>query len=167
VTLTALRLRPELLTAEAFGPFGDVIEMREGESRPINNNTCQRWDHVAGLDVTQVGGAPLLSMFRAQAATLPLSIPLLERHPLSSQAFVPLSVRPFLVVVAPAGDRVKHKDIRAFLTASGQGVNYAAGVWHAPLIALGEASDFVVIGRAGPETNCDFHHFAKPVTLAP
>jgi ureidoglycolate lyase len=167
VTSAPLRLRPELLTAEAFRPFGDVIEMREGESRPINNNTCLRWDHVAGLDITQVGGAPLLSLFRAQPVTLPLTVPLLERHPLSSQAFVPLSPRPFLVVVAPPGDGVTPAAIRAFLTASGQGVNYAAGVWHAPLLALGEASDFVVIGRAGPEANCDFHHFAEPVILAP
>ena len=166
MTLSPLNIRPKLLTAESFAPFGDVIEMREGASRLING-TCLRWDHVASLDITRNGGAPLLSLFRAQAVALPLAIPLLERHALSSQAFVPLSPRPFLVVVAPPADDVKPAAIRAFLTASGQGVNYAPGVWHAPLLALGETSDFAVIGRAGPEENCDFFHFDALVILAP
>ncbi|GGE41308.1 ureidoglycolate lyase [Agaricicola taiwanensis] len=160
-----LQIRPTPLTREAFAPFGDVIEMQPGGGYAINGGTSWRWDDVAALDLTREGGQPLLSLFRTEPCQLPLTIAFLERHPLSSQAFVPLSQRPFLVVVAPPGEQIKPSDIRAFLTAPGQGVNYAAGVWHHPLLALHSSSDFAVLGRRGPDENCDLHHFDHPITL--
>lgn len=75
---------------------------------------------------------------------------MMERHPLGSQAFIPLDDRPYLVVVAPAGDLDESK-IRAFVTRGWQGVNYAKGVWHHPLLALGKVSDYIVVDRGGGE----------------
>jgi ureidoglycolate lyase len=160
------RLRPEPLTRQAFAAFGDVVEMRQGMGHAINGGTSWRWDDAAMLDLTGAGGRPMLSLFRTQPATLPMPITLLERHPLSSQTFLPLSAHPFLVVVAPAGDVVREQDIKAFRTAPGQGVNYAAGVWHHPLIALDQVSDFAVVGRAAGDENCDFFEFSHPILLA-
>jgi ureidoglycolate lyase len=84
---------------------------------------------------------------------------MVERHPLSSQAFVPLSRLPFLVVVARPGDVPRADDLRAFVTNGRQGVNYARGTWHHPLIAFDESGDFLVIDRGGPGADCDEVHF--------
>ncbi len=58
---------------------------------------------------------------------------------------MPLGDRPFLAVVAAPGEAPRPEDIRAFLSNGRQGVNYRRGVWHHPLLVLGEAADFVVI----------------------
>ncbi len=147
------------LTREAFEPFGDVIETTGAECRIVNEGSARRFHDLAAIDVAAGGGRPLLSIFRARPVAPPLPIRLMERHPLGSQAFVPLSPRPFLVVVAPPGDAVAPGELRAFLTAPGQGVNYRRGVWHHPLLALGEESDFLVVDRGGPGANCDVLRF--------
>jgi ureidoglycolate lyase len=84
---------------------------------------------------------------------------LIERHALGSQAFMPLALRRFLVVVAAAGPAPAPSQLRCFVARPGQGVNYAAGTWHHPLIALDEGGDFLVIDRAGPNAaaDCDEH----------
>jgi ureidoglycolate lyase len=80
---------------------------------------------------------------------------MMERHPLASQAFVPMSGRPYLVVVAPAGAPPRVEDLKVFLARGDQGVNYATGVWHHPLLALEGVCDFLVVDRSGPGHNCD------------
>jgi ureidoglycolate lyase len=147
-----LPLRLEALTREAFAAFGDVIEAASAaQTYAINAGTTTRFHDLARIDADRDGGRPVLSLFRAQPRELPFVITQLERHPLGSQAFVPLSQRPYLVVVAegPAGTP------RAFLARDGQGVNYRAGTWHHPLLALEAVSDFLVVDRAGPGDNCD------------
>lgn len=142
----------EPLTREAFAPFGDVIEAASAaRTYAINAGTTTRFHDLASIDTEREGGRPLLSLFRAQPRELPFAVTMLERHPLGSQAFVPVSKQPYLVVVAEAPDAVP----RAFLARDGQGVNYRAGTWHHPLLALGEVSDFLVIDRGGPGNNCD------------
>lgn len=145
---------PLPLTAETFAPFGDVIEASDRARRiPINYGHTIRFDDLAELDVTEGGGHAIVSLFRA----LPLSPPLLkvfERHPLGSQAFVPLQGRPYLVAVAPAGEW-DPTGVRLFRAEAGQGVNYRKGVWHHFLLALEAQSDFLVIDRAGPGDNLD------------
>lgn len=150
-------LKPEPLTRAAFAPFGDVIEMRGAEHYPINEGTAERFHDLAAVDVAEAGGRALISIFRGQPRDLPLAIRMMERHPLGSQAFIPLGTNPWLTVVAPAGDPPNPSDLRAFLAAAGQGVNYHRGAWHHPLIALESASDFLVIDRGGPGANCDEH----------
>ncbi|HLZ76514.1 ureidoglycolate lyase [Phenylobacterium sp.] len=147
-------MAPEPLTAEAFAPFGEVIEASErAEQIAINYGMTTRFNDLAAVDVGDDKGRAILSIFRGR----PLSPPVLrvfERHPLGSQAFVPLSGRPFLVAVAPAG-AFDPAAIRLFRAAPHQGVNYAKGVWHHFLLPLGAESDFLVIDRAGPGDNLD------------
>ncbi|GJH38015.1 ureidoglycolate lyase [Paraburkholderia hospita] len=142
----------EPLTREAFAPFGDVIELEGAKQIPINLGTTIRYHDLAKVDVTDEGGRTLVNLFRGQPRALPFEITMMERHPLGSQAFIPLNDKPYLVVVAPAGELDESK-IRAFVTSGWQGVNYAKGVWHHPLLALGEVSDFVVVDRGGDGLN--------------
>ncbi|MBN3764693.1 ureidoglycolate lyase [Burkholderia sp. Ac-20365] len=142
----------EPLTREAFAPFGDVIELEGAKQIPINLGTTIRYHDLAKVDVTDEGGRTLVNLFRGQPRMLPFEIRMMERHPLGSQAFVPLNDKPYLVVVAPAGE-LDESQIRAFVTSGWQGVNYAKGVWHHPLLALGEVTDFIVVDRGGDGLN--------------
>ncbi|MCY3672372.1 MAG: ureidoglycolate lyase [Alphaproteobacteria bacterium] len=146
-------LRIEPLTRAAFRPFGDAIEADGAERFKINNGSTTRFHDLARVDVAAEGGHPLVNIFRARPLPMPLTVAMMEKHPLGSQAFVPLEAAPFLVVVAPPGDTVRPADLRAFLARAGQGVNYAPGVWHHPVIALGRETDFLVIDRGGPGDN--------------
>ena len=145
---------PHPLTADAFAPFGDVIEASEAaEQIPINYGYTTRFHDLAGIDVAQGGGRAIVSLFRARPLDPPL-LKIVERHPLGSQAFMPLNARPYLVAVAPAGDFDPAK-LTVFRAQGHQGVNYARGTWHHFLLALGGESDFLVIDREGPGDNLD------------
>ncbi|MEA3060413.1 MAG: ureidoglycolate lyase [Sphingomonadales bacterium] len=146
-------MTPEPLTAEAFAPFGRLIEASDAAVKlDINHGHAIRYDRLAEIDVGDEGGSGAVSLFRAQ----PLDDPVLrvfERHPLGSQTFVPLGAYPYLVAVAPAG-RFDPAHIRLFRAEARQGVHYAKGVWHHFLLVL-EESDFLVIDRFGPGDNCE------------
>jgi ureidoglycolate lyase len=154
-TLTSIVLKPEPLTRAAFAPFGEVIEIEGSQHYTINDGYAERHYDLARIDVAEAGGLPLVNIFRAKPRDLPLRVRMVERHPLSSQTFVPLAPAPFLVVVAPPGRTPSARDLRAFVTQGQQGVNYARGTWHHPLIAVGQAGDFLVIDRGGAGENCD------------
>ena len=158
-------LHMEPLTREAFAPFGDVIELEGARHFPINGGTTERFHDLAAIDVNEAGGRPIVSVFRAQPRAWPVEIAMMERHPLGSQAFVPLGDAGYAVVVAPAGE-FDPAGLRAFWAGRGQGVNYAKGVWHHPLLAFGRVSDFVVIDRGGTQPNCDEIALARPWRLA-
>ncbi|MDQ8022035.1 MAG: ureidoglycolate lyase [Moraxellaceae bacterium] len=152
---TALTLTVEPLTREAFAPFGDVIEASDAVRHfPINAGNTERFHDLATLDPGE-GGRVIVSIFRGLPRALPFFVVMMERHPRGSQAFVPLSGLPYLVVVAPAGEPPTARDLRCFLAQPGQGVNYATGTWHHPLLALDDVSDFLVLDRAGEGPNCD------------
>ena len=145
-------VRPEPLTAEGFAPFGEVIEAR-GESLPINYGLTERFNDLAGIDCAADGGRAIVSLFRGRPLH-PLVLKIFERHPLGSQAFMPLDDRPYLAAVAPAGD-LDPAAIRVFRAAPRQGVNYRRGVWHHFLLPLQAGAEFLVIDRDGPRDNCD------------
>ena len=151
----------EPLTRAAFAPFGDVIETDGAHRFAINNGSTTRFHDLARVDVEAEDGHALVNIFRARPLPMPLTVAMVEKHPLGSQAFVPLEAAPFLVVVAPPGDRVAPQDLRAFLAEGGQGVNYTRGVWHHPVIALGRETDFLVIDRGGPGDNLSEFFFDK------
>ena len=151
----------EPLTAEAFAPFGQVIEMAGANRYPINGGMTERYHDLAKVELGGVHARPLISIFRGQPYQLPLTLKLVERHPLGSQAFYPLSDRPFLVVVAEDLSGVPATP-RAFLTAPGQGVNIAMNTWHGVLTPLEAASDFLVVDRGGDGNNLEEHSFATP-----
>lgn len=145
---------PIPLTAEAFAPYGDVIEASErAQVMPINYGQTTRFHDLARIDVADEGGRAIASIFRGKPLDPPV-LRIVERHPLGSQAFVPLSGRPYLVAVAPAGEFDPAKLI-VFLAKPGQGVNYGKGTWHHYLLPLEAESDFLVIDREGPGENLD------------
>ncbi len=162
-------LKPEPLTAAAFAPFGQVIETQGVQPLAINQGTTERFHALAEVDTAAEAGHPIISVFRGQPRPQPIAIRLVERHPLSSQAFMPLQERPWLVVVAEPGAPPAPAGLRAFLAGGDQGVSYARGVWHHPLLVLQPDSDFLVIDRSGPGENLEEHWFdvaAGPVSLA-
>lgn len=154
-TPVPLRLGIQPLTAEAFARFGDVIESAGHTPIQINHGMTERYHALAHVDTGGAEGHALINLFHALPYELPLRLEEMERHPLGSQAFVPLQEIPFIVVVAAAGDSVQPCDLQAFVTNGRQGVNYHRGIWHHSLIALEASARFIVVDRGGPGHNCD------------
>jgi ureidoglycolate lyase len=148
-----LALIVEPLTGDAFAPFGDVIEVASARKVfSINEGTAQRFHDLADIDCSPGGGRAIVSIFRAAPRELPFTVRMLERHPLGSQAFVPMDpALRYLAVVAESPEATP----RAFYVDQGRGINLRRGAWHHPLIALDRVSDFLVIDRGGEGANCD------------
>ena len=151
------------LIARDFARYGDVIEAAGAPDKLINQGKCQRFHDLARIDCAGPVG---VSLFRGQPYALPLELQMMERHPLGSQLFMPLSREPFLVIVADDDDG-KPEPIKAFLTEQGQGVNILRGVWHGVLTPLLSVQDFLVVDYVGPEPNLEEHWFETPVQIRP
>lgn len=159
---TPILLPLHALDREAFAPYGDVIEAGEAVRHfEINGGNTLRYHDLANIEPGPEGRV-IVSIFRGQPRSLPFVVAVMERHPLASQAFIPLSGKPYLVVVAPPGAAPAVGQLKAFLARGDQGVNYAPGVWHHPLLALDTVCDFLVIDRGGPGANCDEITLAVP-----
>ncbi len=144
-------LRIEPLTAAAFAPFGDVLEARGAADRIINQGMCGRYHDRARLDFGP-GGRAGISIFQARTRSLPYRLDLVERHPEGSQAFLPMTDDPFLVIVAEAGPDGP-TGLRAFITDGAQGVNLHRGTWHGVLTPLSGSGLFAVVDRIGTSAN--------------
>jgi ureidoglycolate lyase len=154
-------IRAEALDAAAFAAFGDVLEAA-GASFPINEGMTDRFHDRARVEV--LDGRPGISLARARPYALPLRLDLMERHPLGSQAWLPLEGGPWLVVVAP-DEAGRPGRPRAFLPPPGVGVNYLRNAWHAVVTPLERAQTFAVVDRIGPGRNLQEHRFAEPWTI--
>lgn len=159
----SVEIRIEPLTAEAFAPFGDVLDCAGEPDKIINQGLCGRHHDRAVLDFESDGRAGI-SLFNAQPRQLPLRLDMMERHPLGSQAFLPMSYHPFLVVVALDADG-KPDHPRAFLTEAGQGVNYHRNTWHGVLTPLHAPGLFAVVDRIGEGNNLEEFWFDHEVTI--
>ncbi|MCG7518669.1 ureidoglycolate lyase [Ruegeria sp. Ofav3-42] len=147
------------LTAEAFAAFGDVIEVAGDPDNIINQGQCGRYHDRARLDFSD--GQAGISLFNANPRSLPYPLDMVERHPEGSQAFVPMTHQPFLVVVAPdEGGRPGRP--QAFVTKPGQVVNYHRGTWHGVLTPLHGPGLFAVIDRIGQGDNLEEFWFDTP-----
>lgn len=155
----------EPLTAEAFAPFGDVLELRETPDKMINAGLCGRHHDLAALDFGPDGRAGI-SLFDAQPRSFPYELTLLERHPDGSQAFMPLTEHPFLVIVAPDLEGNPGRP-RAFLTAPHQGVNFHRGTWHGVLTPLHAPGLFAVVDRIGATPNLEEIFLDPPYIVVP
>lgn len=153
-------IRTEPLTAEAFAPFGDVLEAEGAPDRIINRGLCGRWHDRARLDFGPDGRAGL-NLFKAEPRRLPYRLDMVERHPRGSQAFVPMSRHPFLVIVAPDTPEGPGRP-RAFVTAAGQAINFHRGTWHGVLTPLHAPGLFAVVDRIGDGANLEEHWFDRP-----
>ncbi|SFB45585.1 ureidoglycolate lyase [Azotobacter beijerinckii] len=155
----------EPLSKAAFAPFGEVIETEGSDYFMINNGSTRRYHALATVQTSTPEDRAIVSIFVARSLPMPLTIRMLERHPLGSQAFVPLRGNPFLIVVAPPGDAPRPEQVRAFLGNGRQGINYQRGVWHHPVLALADDDEFLVIDRSGTGANCDEHFFGEDEQL--
>lgn len=155
-------ITPQPLTASAFAPFGDVIEAAGPVDMIINEGMCDRFHDRAKLAFS--GGRAGISMFRARPRSLPLTLDLVERHPLGSQAFIPMTQTSFLVVVAE-DDRGEPVRLQAFLTTPGQSINFHRGTWHGVLTPLADPGLFAVVDRIGDGNNLEEYRFKTPFTV--
>ena len=146
------------LTQAALAPYGDVLNCDGAPDKMINAGLCGRFHDRAMVDVTD--GRAGISLFRSELRALPYQLDLIERHPAGSQAFIPMSMDPFLVIVADADLQP-----RAFVTAPGEGINFHRGTWHGVLTPLSGPGLFAVIDRIGDGTNLEEHTFDTPYSV--
>ena len=151
-----MRIVAEQLTAEAFAPFGDVIDTTGAPDKVINQGLCGRYHDRARLSFGD--GRAGVSLFNAEPRALPCRLEMVERHPLGSQCFIPMTAAPFLVVVAPDAGGAPGTP-QAFVTRPGQAVNYHKGTWHGVLAPLCAPGLFAVVDRIGEGTNLEEHWF--------
>lgn len=150
------------LTRAIFAPFGQVIDTDGANSLiAVNAGRATRFHDIAQIETTGPAARAMISIFRGTPYTLPLSLTLVERHPLGSQAFIPLHDRPFLVIVAPDEDGVPGTPL-AFRTAPRQGININRNIWHGVLTPLGETGNFLVVDRGGDGVNLEEYTYAQP-----
>ena len=160
----SVHLTPVPLTPERFRPFGDVIST-SADSEPMNDARFDRYGPLATLDVDAAGDVAVSIVRSRTPVAFPHRFDMVERHPLGSQAFIPLSGFRFVVVVARPGESVSPGDLEAFVTNGTQGVNYHRGTWHMPMIASAAGREFLVIDRAPGEGNCEEWVFEEAVIL--
>ncbi len=160
---TTIAVQP--LTKESFAPFGQVLETEGAETRLINGGTCTRFHALATIETRGEGARAVVSLFRAEPIALPLLLSMMERHPLGSQAFWPLSGGEWLLAVAPDENGRPGAPL-VFRAGGSQGVCYAPNVWHHPLLALGQVSDFLVVDRDGPGVNLEEAYYETPYAVA-
>lgn len=164
------RLEAPLLTREAFLPFGDVVIAERADITPImvNFGTAARRDGAGTLKSTRPHARPNLATFRCEPwSRFPVVAESMEKHPCSSQLFVPMKVERYLVVVAPGLEAPELDGLRAFVAEPGQGVIYGPGVWHMPLIVFGSApAEFVMfVWEDGTPEDCVVARLSEPVEI--
>ena len=152
------------LQAESFAAFGDVLEAEGAPTQIINRGMCGRHHDLATLEFAGDDARAGISLFKAEPRSLPYELAMMERHPEGSQAFLPMSADPFLVIVACDRNGQPHEP-KAFLTRPGQGVNYHRGTWHGVLTPLQAPGLFAVVDRIGRGDNLEEHWFEAPYTI--
>ena len=150
--MTNLSIKPKLINKENFKKFGDMITTDDIKPLEINDGYAKRYDGIANLDAKKDDGESIISIFSALKRSFPMKVDMMEKHPLGSQAFIPMKETTFLAFVAPKGDKPDLNKVEAFIVPKGVGVNYNAGIWHFPLIAT-EDMNFLVVDRKGKGDN--------------
>lgn len=156
-------LTPEPLTAEKFKAYGSVIETANAEAIRINNGSCLRYSNLANLDIDD-SGVTGISLFEAEPISSPYQLAHVERHPLGSQAFIPMTQEKFLVIVADDLNGVAQEP-RVFITNGRQGVNYKRHVWHGVLAPMVVPALFAVVDYIGTGANLDEHEYQLPYSI--
>ena len=153
-------IKPKPITKENFSKFGDMITTKNIKPLEINNGYAKRFDNIAKLDTSNENGETTISIFSALKRSFPMKIDMMEKHPLGSQAFIPMKETNFLTLVAPEGKKPDLEKIESFIIPNGIGVNYNTGVWHFPLIST-EDMDFLVVDRKGSGDNLIIENLEK------
>jgi ureidoglycolate lyase len=155
-----ITINPKPITKENFSKFGDMITTDDIKPIEINEGYAKRFDGIANLDTSKDNGETIISIFSALKRSFPMKIDMMEKHPLGSQAFIPMKQTTFLVLVAPQGNKPDLNKIEAFLIPPEIGVNYNPGIWHFPLIAT-EDMNFLVVDRKGSGDNLVIENIEK------
>jgi len=156
-------LKPELLTATDFKPYGQVIETTEAHCVSINSGNCLRYSDLVSLDIER-SGITGISLFDAKPYTMPIKLTYVERHPMGSQAFIPMSKVKYLVIVADDDDGVPQEP-KVFITNGNQGVNYKRNIWHGVLTPIVEQSLFAVVDYIGEHENLEERVYSTPYLI--
>jgi len=149
-------IKPKLITKENFKKFGDMISTEDIKPLEINNGFAKRYDGIANLDTKKNNGESTICIFSALKRSFPMKVDMMEKHPLGSQAFIPMKETVFLSFVAPEGEKPDLTRVEAFIIPKGIGVNYNPGIWHFPLIST-EDMNFLVVDRKGEGDNLIIH----------
>ena len=155
-----ITVNPKPITKENFSKFGDVITTDDIKPLEINDGYAKRFDGIANLNTSKDNGETTICIFSALKRSFPMKIDMMEKHPLGSQAFVPMKETIFLVFVAPTGAKPNLNEVEAFIVPPGIGVNYNPGTWHFPLIAT-EDVNFLVVDRKGSGENLVIENLDK------
>ena len=153
-------INPKKIDHKNFKKFGDLISTKKSKPININNGYARRFDNLCKINTSLKKGNAIVSIFSAKKRKFPMEIKMMEKHPLGSQAFIPMKETTFLVLVAPKGLRPNIKKIESFIVSKQTGVNYKPGIWHFPLISK-KNMNFLVIDRKGKGNNLVIHNFKK------
>ena len=153
-------IEPIKITRKNFTEFGDLISSESINPIDINAGYAKRFDNLANINTLKDGGKTIVSIFSALKRNFPMKIDMMEKHPLGSQAFIPIKETTFLCFVAPPGVSPEIDKIQSFIIPPKTGINYKPGIWHFPLIST-EDTDFLVIDRKGNSENLVIHKFDK------
>ena len=153
-------IKPIMVTRSIFATYGDLISTNDINPIDINAGYAKRFDNLADLNTSKDGGKSIVSIFSALKRTFPMTIDMMEKHPLGSQAFIPMKETTFLCLVALPGELPEINKIQSFIIPPKMGINYKPEVWHFPLIST-EDTNFLVIDRKGSGENLITHKFEK------
>ena len=153
-------IKPVKISRENFAIYGDLISTNDINPMDVNAGYAKRFDNLADLNTSKDGGKTIVSIFSALKRTFPMTVDMMEKHPLGSQAFIPMKETTFLCFVAPAGESPEINKIESFIVPPKTGINYKPGIWHFPLIST-EDINFLVIDRKGKGENLVIHKFEK------
>ena len=145
-------IKPIKINRSNFAVYGDLITTDDINPIDINAGYAKRFDNLANLNTTKDDGKTIVSIFSALKRTFPMTVDMMEKHPLGTQAFIPMKETTFLTLVAPEGKKLEMDKIESFVVPKGKGVNYKTGIWHFPLIST-EDMDFLVVDRKGSGEN--------------
>ena len=151
-------IKPKKITRKNFKKFGDLISTKKIKSININDGYAKRFNNLCSINTSSKKGKTIMSIFSAKKRKFPMKIKMMEKHPLSSQTFVPMSDANFLVFVAPKGKKPNIKKIKSFIVPKQCGISYLKGTWHFPLIST-KNMNFLVIDRKGIGNNLVIHNF--------
>ena len=153
-------IKPIKITKINFATYGDLVSFDDVKPMNINAGYAKRFDNLANINTSKNEGRTIISIFSALKRTFPMKIDMMEKHPLGSQAFIPMKETTFLSFVAPPGEKPAIDKIESFIIPPKTGINYKPGTWHFPLIST-ENTNFLVIDRKGDGENLIIHKFVK------
>ena len=153
-------IKPIKINRTNFNTYGDLISTSDINPIDINAGYAKRFDNLANLNTLKDGGKTIVSIFFSLKRNFPMKVDMMEKHPLGSQAFIPMKETTFLCFVAPPGEFPDINKIQSFVIPPKNGINYKPGIWHFPLIST-EDTNFLVIDRKGKGENLIIHKFEK------